>query len=80
MRISTDDDAWVRLNGKEVYRHVGPAGLEFDKDVVPVTLPAGKSRLEVKVFNRAGMWGLFLRFTDREGRPLEGLKFSPSGG
>lgn len=79
MRISSDDDARVRLNGREVYRHAGPGGLDFDKDMVLITLPAGKSRLEVKVYNRAGMWGLFLRFTDRNGRPLRGLRFSPTG-
>ena len=77
MRISSDDDAIVRLNGNEVYRHSEPGGLDYDKDIVPVTLPAGRSRLEAKVYNRRGMWGLFMRFTDQAGRPLKGLRFSP---
>ena len=79
MRLCSDDDVWVRLNGEEVYRHHGSRGLEYDKDIVPLTLPAGQSRLEAKVFNRAGMWGLFMRFTDRDGSPLKGLRFSPAG-
>lgn len=79
MRVCSDDDAWVKLNGKEVYRHQGIRGIEFDKDVVPITLPAGRSRLEVKIYNRRGMWGLFMRFTDRHGHPLKGLRFSPAG-
>jgi len=77
MRISSDDDARVLLNGKEVYRHSQPGGLDYDKEIVPVTLPTGKSRIEVKIYNRAGMWGLFMRFTDQHGRPLNGLRFSP---
>jgi len=80
MRICSDDDACVRLNGKEVYRFEGVRGLEYDKDVVPITLPAGESRIEAKIYNRAGMWGLFMRFTDLDGRPLEGLRFSPTAG
>jgi hypothetical protein len=80
MRICSDDDACVRLNGEEVYRFQGVRGLEYDKDVVPITLPAGESRIEAKIYNRAGMWGLFMRFTDLDGRPLEGLRFRPTAG
>ncbi len=79
MRLCTDDDAWVRLNGKEVYRFADTRGLDYDKDAVPVTLPQGTSRIEMKVYNRAGQWAAFLRFTDADGRPLDGLEFSPKG-
>lgn len=78
MRVGSDDDAWIRLNGTQVYQFHGSRGLEFDTEVVPVTLPAGRSRIEAKIYNRAGMWGIFLRFTDLEGKPLEGLEFTPS--
>ncbi|MCC6698145.1 MAG: hypothetical protein IT365_21160 [Candidatus Hydrogenedentes bacterium] len=78
MRFCSDDDAVVRINGKEVYRYTGVQGLDVDKYVVPVTLPQGTSRIEVKVYNRAGMWAFFMRFTDPEGRPLEGLQFTPT--
>lgn len=77
MRFCADDDASIRINGREVHRQHGPSGLEYDKDVVPVTLPSGRSRIEVKVHNRAGMWGMFMRFTDPAGRPLKGLRFWP---
>jgi len=73
----SDDDAIIRQNGKEVYRFQGVRGLEYDKEVIPLTLPAGKSRFEVKVYNRAGMWGLFMRFTDANGRPMTNLQFLP---
>jgi len=78
MHIGTDDDAWVRLNGKEVYRFSGVRGLDIDHDTVSLTLPRGASRIEVKSYNRAGMWGVFMRFTDMNGRPAEGLSFSPA--
>lgn len=80
MRVCTDDDAWIKVNGKEVYRFAGVRGLEIDKDIVPLVLPSGTSRIEVKICNKAGMWAFFMRFTDTEGKPLEGLKFEPAGG
>jgi len=78
MRICTDDDAIVTMNGTPIYRFDGTRGMEPDKDVVALTLPEGKSRIRVKVHNREGMWGLFMRFTDAQGRPLNGLEFSPT--
>lgn len=78
MRICTDDDAWVRLNGKEIYRFTGTRGLEIDKDLVEITLPKGTSRIVVKSHNRARMWGFFMRFTDRDGKPAQGLTFIPA--
>ena len=33
---------------------------------------SGTSRIEVEVYNRAGMWAFFMRFTDLDGRQLEG--------
>ena len=78
MRICSDDDALVKMNGKQIYRFDGSRGIEYDKDIVPLTLPEGKSRILVKVHNRKrSMWGLFMRFTDSQGQPLNGLEFSP---
>ena len=77
LRFCSDDDATIRLNGKEVYRFEGVRGLEYDKEVVPLLLPAGKSRFMIKVYNRAGMWGLYMRFTDPQGRPVKNLQFWP---
>lgn len=77
LNLGSDDDAWVRVNGKEVYRHEGARGLTYDKETIPVTLPAGKSTVLAKVYNRVGMWGLYLRLTDLDGSPLSGVTFSP---
>jgi len=78
LRFSSDDDALVWLNGRQVWRHDGPRGVHWDSDLIPLDLPAGESRLLVKVYNRVEQWGLFARFTDPQGRPLEGLSFSPA--
>ena len=57
MRLSTDDDAVVLLNGKEIYRFSGSRGIEFDQDIVPVDLPAARRALWSK-FTTAWHLGL----------------------
>ncbi len=78
MRVGTDNDAWITLNGEEVFRYEGHRGIVRDNDVVEVTLPAGESRIVIEDLNRTGMWGFFMRFTDLDGEPLDGLSFAPS--
>lgn len=77
LRVCSDDDAWIRLNGQEVFRYEAGGGMEYDKYIVPLKLPQGKSTLLAKVYNRKGMWGLYLRLTDTQGKPLEGVEFLP---
>ena len=77
MRFGSDDDGVVWFNDEEVWRHEGGRGVVPDSDVVPVTLPAGETRILVKAHNRVDQWGLFMRFTDLNGEPLDGLSFSP---
>jgi len=78
MRIGSDDDAILWIDGRQVWRHDGERGIHRDQDVAPVTVPAGTSRILAKVYNRVDMWGFSLRVTDEAGRPLEGLAFSPT--
>jgi len=77
MRFGSDDDAAVSIDGREVWRHEGERGVRRDEDVVPVHLRAGQTRVLAKVANRSGQWGFFVRFTDSDGRPLDGLTFLP---
>ncbi len=77
LSIGSDEDALIKLNGKEVWRFEGARGLTRDTDRVRVTLPQGKSQVFFKVRNRQGLWGLDLRFLDTEGKPLTGLRFAP---
>jgi len=76
--IGSDDDILVWLNGEEVWRHEGVRGVKRDDDSVSMVLPAGTNRVLVKVCNRHGMWGFFMRFADSKGRPLQGLTFFPT--
>ncbi len=77
MRICTDDDGIICLNDEQVFRYEGERGIEEDADMVEVTLPKGESKIVGKIYNRAGMWALYVRFTDLDGVPIEGLEFSP---
>lgn len=77
LRFCSDDDAWVRVNGQEVARYTGVNGLDFDKEIVPITLKKGVNRIEVKNCNRAGMWGIIARITNTKGEGLAGLTYSP---
>ena len=38
----------------------------------------GETRIFVKIANRSGQWGFFMRFTDADGNPLDGLTFEPA--
>jgi hypothetical protein len=78
MRYGCDDDSIVWFNGNEIWRFEGGRGVEPDSDIVPVTLPAGETRILVKVYNRVNQWGIFMRFTKLDGKPLEGLAFEPA--
>ena len=78
MRVGSDDDVVVWFDGREVWRYEGSRGLVRDDDIVPVVIPAGTTRILVKVYNRLGNCALFVRFTDERGRPLEGLRSSPT--
>jgi len=78
MRVGSDDDCIIWFDGREVWRYEGVRGFLRDDDVVPVTLPAGKTRILAKICNRLGNYAFSLRFTDLSGQPLDGLKFSPT--
>jgi hypothetical protein len=77
LRFGSDDDGLVMINGKEVHRYEGTRGVHLDSDVVEVDLREGRNEVLVKVFNRSGPWGFFVRFTDSGGNPMVGLSYSP---
>ncbi|MCG3129247.1 MAG: hypothetical protein CHACPFDD_04168 [Phycisphaerae bacterium] len=61
MRLSlgSDDGIVVWLNGKVVHRSDTPRPLAPDQDSVELALPAGESRLLIKVVNYSGGFGLY---------------------
>ncbi len=74
-RFDSDDQAKIWLNGIEVYANDESKSVSIDRDIVPVTLNAGKNTVLVKVCNEEQQWGFYLRVTDGEGKPVEGLTF-----
>lgn len=74
LRVGSDDQVIVWLNGEEVMRYEEPRPAEPDQDVIPVTLNQGENQLLVKVCNEQMEWGFYLRLTDAEGRPLRDLE------
>ena len=73
--LGSDDDIELWMNGESIFSHEGTRGVRRDDDLVPVIIPSGQNRLLVKVCNRKGMWGFFLRFKGPDGEPMTGLRF-----
>ncbi len=75
LRIGSDDQAKVWLNGEQVYSFETGRWIVVDKDIVPVTLKAGKNTILVKVCNEELSWGFYMRFTDENGEPFDDLQY-----
>jgi len=74
LRLGHDDDAAAWLGGARVARERVGQVLYPDQTIVAVELPAGATRLLVKVANQKGGWGVCARFTELDGRPAAGLR------
>jgi hypothetical protein len=74
LKIGSDDQARVYLNGQEVFRHGQARALEKDQDTIAVALRAGVNVLVFKVINEKLDWSGCARFTDRDGKVIQGLK------
>ena len=75
LRVGSDDDVKVWLNGEEVFSRKIARAASPDQEVVSVTLNEGENQLLVKVCNREMGWGFYLRFTDQNGKSLEDLEY-----
>ncbi len=75
-RFGSDDQGKIWLNGKEVFANPEGGWAVLDRDVIPVTLKAGKNSVLVKVCNGELSWGFFFRITDTDGNPFEDLKIN----
>jgi tetratricopeptide (TPR) repeat protein len=71
LRIGSDDDIKVWLNGEEVLsRNVARAAV-LDQDVVKVRLKAGENHILLKVCNRFGEWAFYFRIREILETPIE---------
>ncbi len=75
LRIGSDDDIKVWVNGVEVLINQIGRPAAPDQDRAHVSLRQGENQILVKVCNREGDWGFYLRFTDDNRRPIKGLTY-----
>jgi WD40 repeat protein/tRNA A-37 threonylcarbamoyl transferase component Bud32 len=72
MKVGSDDEAKVYLNGKEIYRHETPRPWAPDQDVQGgVELKSGRNVLVFKVVNEGYSWAGSIRLTDAAGQPVK---------
>ena len=75
LKVGSDDEAKIYLNGKPVYTWDTARPWVSDQDVVAgVELRAGLNVLVLKVVNEEIGWQASVRFTDAAGQPLKGIK------
>lgn len=73
LKIGSDDQARVFLNGKEVVKNADARPTEKDQNDAAVTLKAGTNVLLFKVVQEGGEWSGCARFVDKDDRPVRGL-------
>jgi hypothetical protein len=82
LKIGSDDQARVYLNGQKVYEQKRPRGLQLDHDTVSdVELRAGLNMVVFKVVNGEAGWRGSLRFATRDDHPVPGIEVTldPAG-
>ena len=70
LRIGSDDQIKVWLNGESVFRFSQDRSAILDQDIIPVELKAGENRILVKCCEEGTNWGFYVRLTDMDGSPL----------
>jgi hypothetical protein len=81
LKLGSDDQVKVYLNGKEIHSNDEGRALEKDEDDVPgVSLKKGLNVLAVKVVNEEEDWALSVRFLDKDDKPAIGLKVTTQPG
>ena len=76
LRIGSDDQAKITINGQEVYsRPIGRSWALDQDEVKPIALRKGSNVLVFKVVNETGFWEGSLHFVGKDGGVAEGLRF-----
>jgi eukaryotic-like serine/threonine-protein kinase len=82
LRVGSDDQAKIYLNGAKVYTHAGVRLAAVDEDTVKgITLKQGTNVLVFKVVNEGADWKGCVRLLDADGQPVNGIrvKLTPDG-
>ena len=75
-RFDSDDQGKIWLNGVEIFANSQDKSVSLDRNIIPVTLKAGKNTILVKVCNEEKTCGFYLRVTDADGKPYEDLQIN----
>lgn len=75
LRVGSNEALKVWLNDEEVWKFNAVRQAILDDNVIPVRLKTGRNRILVKVCNRVGEWGFYLRVTDQTGNGIPELIF-----
>lgn len=79
LSCGSDDGIKILLNGTEIYSHDVARGLTPDQDYsTPFTIPAGISRLLVKITQGSSAYGAQVRITHADGSALSNVTYVAS--
>ncbi len=74
LKMGSDDQAKIYLNGREVLKNETPRPIEKDQDTAGnVTLDKGTNVIVFKIVNEKMDWGGCLRFTDKSDNPVKNV-------
>jgi len=76
IRLGTNDSGKLWVNGELVFDYPYEGTAFLDREVIPVTLEAGRVPILLKICNGELNWGFVFRITDTAGRPFEDLQYS----
>ncbi len=75
MRFDSDDQGSIWLNGKEAFRHYRTSGTMIDRYTIPTQFKKGENTILLKINNSTQDWDFYLRLTDADGHPIQGLTY-----
>jgi len=78
MAVASNDEGRIYFNGVDIYIWGDPRTLTLDADKGKVTLKKGINVIVFKIINEQGNWQGAMRFLDKSGAPLKGLKIKLS--
>jgi hypothetical protein len=80
LKMGSDDQAKVYLNGKAVFTNDTPRPLTVDEDTAEgITLKKGSNVLVFKVVNESFEWKGSIRFMDKDDKPVRGFRVGLRG-
>ena len=74
IRVGANDTWKLWVGGRNAFQNPDEGRIILDRDVVPVSLPAGTTPILLKVCNNRKDWGFVFRITAPGGKPLPGLE------